>query len=227
MDKAHNVTSTEVDSDELTALNGLIKALMTVNDNPQQLPQGIPQQFIMTEYIPPPPQPIPNMRSNHIAKAKEDGNTAFRGQKYADAIRLYSISASLAASRPVFESHQYSRDELSLALCNRSAAYAADGKFIEALVDANAVLTLKKQFTKGYFRKAKALSGLGWYAEAKEALLLGLEFEPANEVSISIGSRLQQLMPLPGSEHCARGSRQEYQAAIRKAKDSHSRDYGD
>lgn len=137
----------------------------------------------MKEYIPPPPQPIPNIRSNHIAKAKEEGNTAFRANKYQDAIRLYSISAALAASRPVYESAQYSRDEMSIALCNRSAAFAADGKWIEALVDANAVIQLKKQWTKGYFRKGKALQGLGRPIEAKEALLLGLEFEPTNEVS--------------------------------------------
>ena len=136
----------------------------------------------MKEFIPPPPQPIPNIRSNHIAKAKEEGNTAFRAQKYPDAIRFYSISAALSATRPVFESAQYSRDELSIALCNRSAAYAADAKWIEALVDANAVIGLKKQWTKGHFRKGKALAGLKKLDEAREALLLGLEFEPANEV---------------------------------------------
>lgn len=136
----------------------------------------------MKEYIPPPPQPIPNIRSNHIAKAKEDGNTAFRAQKYTDAIRMYSISAALSATRPVYESAQYSRDEMSIALCNRSAAYASNGEWIEALVDANAVIQLKRQWTKGHFRKGKALAGLKRYDEAKEALLLGLEFEPANEV---------------------------------------------
>jgi len=166
---------------ELHQLNQLIKALVATNDNPQPLPPGIPPQFQMKEYIPPPPQPIPNIRSNHIAKAKEEGNTAFRANKHPDAIRLYSISAALAASRPVYESAQYSRDEMSIALCNRSAAYGADGKWIEALVDANAVIQLKKQWTKGYFRKGKALQALGRPVEAREALLLGLEFEPTNE----------------------------------------------
>lgn len=167
---------------ELAALNTLIKALVATNDNPAPLPPGIPAQFKTIDYIPPPPQPIPNIRSNHIAKAKEDGNNFFRSGKFQDSIKLYSISAALSASRPVFESAQYSRDELSIALCNRSAAYAADGKWIEALVDADAVIQLKKQWTKGYFRKGKALAGLGRLEEAKEALLLGLEFEPANDV---------------------------------------------
>lgn len=138
----------------------------------------------MQDYVPPPPMPTANYASNHIAKAKEDGNTAFRQQKYADAIRLYSISAALASSRPTFDSSQYSRDELSIALCNRSAAYAADGKWIEALADANAVIGLKKQWTKGHFRRGKALVGLGRLDEARQAVLLGLEFEPANEVSL-------------------------------------------
>lgn len=166
---------------ELAQLNLLIRAMIHTNDNPQPLPPGIPPQFQMKEYIPPPPQPIPNMRSNHIAKAKEDGNNAFRQKKYADAVKLYSLSAALAATRPTFESAQYSRDELSIALCNRSAAYASEGKWIEALVDANATIGLKKQWTKGYFRRGKALAGLKQYDEAREALLLGLEFEPGNE----------------------------------------------
>ena len=183
--------------------------MVHTNDNPQPLPPGVPPQFQMREYIPPPPQPIPNMRSNHIAKAKEDGNNAFRAQKYPDAIRFYSISAALAASRPIFESAQYSRDELSIALCNRSAAYAADGQWVEALVDANATIGIKKQWTKGYFRKGKALEGLKQFEEAKEALLLGLEFEPGNEVglpSVTMKPRfpawsdLSPVFPLSGLE---------------------------
>lgn len=173
-----------IPADELAQLNIMIRAIIYTNDNPQPLPPGVPAQFQMKEYIPPPPQPIPNMRSNHIAKAKEDGNTQFKAQKYPEAIKLYTISAALAASRPTFESSQYSRDELSIALCNRSAAYAADGKWIEALVDANAVIGLKKQWTKGYFRKGKALAGLKQFDEAKEAFLLGLEFEPTEKVRL-------------------------------------------
>ncbi|KAL7009681.1 hypothetical protein EMMF5_000589 [Cystobasidiomycetes sp. EMM_F5] len=185
----------EVDPAELGALNNIIQSLIGINDGPQALPPGIPQQFLMTEYIPPPPQPIPNLRSNHIAKAREDGNTFFRNQKYADAIKHYTLSAHLSATRPTFESGQYSRDELSLALCNRSAAYAAKGEYIEALVDANAVIALKRPFTKGYFRKAKALAALGWYTEAKDALLLGLEFEPANEDLSSALADLEKNAP--------------------------------
>jgi translocation protein SEC72 len=176
----------DVASEDINTLNALIKALIATNSNPQPLPPGVPPQFRMSEFIPPPPQPIPNIRSNHIAKAKEDGNTAFRSGKFQDSIKLYSISAALSATRPVFESAQYSRDELSIALCNRSAAYGAEGSWIEALVDANAVIQLKKQWTKGYFRKGKALAGLGQLQEAKEALLLGLEFEPANDVSLRV-----------------------------------------
>jgi translocation protein SEC72 len=160
----------------------MIKALSAVNDNPQPLPPGIPPQFQMKEYIPPPPRPIPNVRSNTIASSKDAGNAAFRQNKFAEAIKMYSISAGLSATRPTFESAQYSRDELSIALCNRSAAYAADNKWIEALVDANAVIGLKRNWTKGHFRKGKALLGLKRYDEAKQAILLGLEFEPANEV---------------------------------------------
>lgn len=67
-------------------------------------------------------------------------------------------------------------------LCNRCAAYMAIGEWVNALVDAESVIALKKPWVKGYFRKGKALMGLERWEEAREALLLGLQFDPAAEV---------------------------------------------
>ena len=133
--------------------------------------------------VPPlPSQPGPNMRSAKVARAKEDGNSHFRKGEFADAVRLYTLSADLAATRPVCEANVYARDELALALCNRSAAYASLGEHINALVDADAVLQLKRNWPKGHFRKGKALAGAGRLDEARESYLLGLQFDPSNEV---------------------------------------------
>ena len=133
--------------------------------------------------FPPPPQPAPNLRSQQIMKAKDDGNAHFRKSEWQDAIRLYSLAADMAATRPVFEANVYARDELAIALCNRSAAYMSAGEWVNALVDAEAVIQLKRPWVKGYFRKGKALAGMGRLEEAKEALLLGLQFDPSAEVS--------------------------------------------
>lgn len=132
--------------------------------------------------FPPPPQPVPNDRSRKCAQAKEAGNAAFKAGNWQDAIKLYTISAEVAAGRPVFEANVYARDELALALANRSAAYMGAGEFVNALVDADAVIQLKRPWIKGHFRRGKALIGMGRLEEGREALLLGLQFDPTAEV---------------------------------------------
>ncbi|GAA5917375.1 hypothetical protein JCM6882_006343 [Rhodosporidiobolus microsporus] len=131
--------------------------------------------------FPPPPQPVPNDRSRKVAHAKEAGNAAFKAQNWAEAVKLYTISAELAATRPVFEANVYARDELALALANRSAAYLGAGEHVNALVDADAVIQLKRPWIKGHFRRGKALAAMGRLDEGREAYLLGLQFDPTAE----------------------------------------------
>jgi translocation protein SEC72 len=92
------------------------------------------------------------------------------------------MAANIAVQRPPWEASQLMREELSTVLSNRSAAYFEMGDYISALVDAETVIQLKKPWSKGYFRKAKALMQLHSYQEAKETLELGLSFEPENSV---------------------------------------------
>lgn len=53
---------------------------------------------------------------------------------------------------------------------------------IKSLADADAVVQIKRPWSKGHFRKGKALMALDRHEEARDAILLGLEFEPSNEV---------------------------------------------
>jgi translocation protein SEC72 len=154
---------------DLAPLNQLARILLT---NPNAV-------------FPPPPTPQPNERSMKVARAKEEGNKHFRKGEWQDAIKLYTLSADLAASRPVFESNIYARDELALTLSNRSAAYMSAGEFVNALVDADAVIAIKRPWVKGHFRRGKALAAMGRLEEAREALLLGLQFDPTAEVSLA------------------------------------------
>lgn len=157
---------------DLATLNPLIRHLSALHAHNPQL------------VFPPPPQPQPNERSNHVARAKEAGNAAFKAHNFADAVKMYSMSAEIAGTRPAFEASVYARDELALALSNRSAAYLGAGMRVEALVDAEAVIELKRPWVKGHFRRGKALAAMERWEEANEALLLGLQFDPASEVSI-------------------------------------------
>lgn len=53
---------------------------------------------------------------------------------------------------------------------------------VKSLADADAVVQIKRPWSKGHFRKGKALMALDRHEEARDAILLGLEFEPSNEV---------------------------------------------
>lgn len=92
------------------------------------------------------------------------------------------MSANIAASRNPWEPSALVRDEMAIVICNRSAAFAAAEDYVSALVDADVVIQLKRPWSKGHFRKAKALVGLQRYDEARDAVMLGLQFEPDSAV---------------------------------------------
>lgn len=74
------------------------------------------------------------------------------------------------------------REELSTVISNRSAAYYESHDYISALADAETVIQIRRNWSKGHFRKSKALLGLGKFKEAAEAVKVGLSFEPTNAV---------------------------------------------
>ena len=74
------------------------------------------------------------------------------------------------------------REELSTTISNRSAAYFDLRDYVSALADAETVISIRRNWSKGHFRKAKALLGLGRFREAAEAVRLGLDFEPTSTV---------------------------------------------
>ena len=121
------------------------------------------------------------------ANANANGSQKLYGAgKYAQAIQMYTTAAEITMSRPPWEASNLIKEELAMVLSNRSAAHAVNNDWVSALIDADAVVQIKRPWSKGHFRKAKALQGLGKYDEAKVALSLGLSFEPANDVRVSI-----------------------------------------
>ncbi|KAI9635493.1 uncharacterized protein MKK02DRAFT_44183 [Dioszegia hungarica] len=155
------------------------------------------QQFMRaapTDAIPPPPNMAPPpQRAEMIKNAKEQGNledlaglrlsggAAFKAQQFPQAINMYSRSADMALSRPPWEPAAVGKEETAIALCNRSAAFAFAGAWANALADAEAVILLKRPWTKGHFRKARALVGLNRVEDARDALVDGLQFEPEDK----------------------------------------------
>ncbi|KAH8111004.1 hypothetical protein DFH11DRAFT_1616495 [Phellopilus nigrolimitatus] len=129
---------------------------------------------------PPPPQVVQPQRSQAVTKTKEDGNALFKANKLKEAVSMYNMALSVASGRLLWEPNALMREELSTVLSNRSAAYFAAGDYMSALVDAELVIQIKRPWSKGHFRKSKALVGMGRLEEASDAIKLGLAFEPTN-----------------------------------------------
>jgi len=108
----------------------------------------------------------------------------YKLRKTKEALARYNTAASIAVQRPAWETSGVLREELSLVISNRSAALLELGDFLGALVDAETVISIRRQWPKGHFRKAKALVELGQIEEAKDAISLGLQFDPNNTVRL-------------------------------------------
>ncbi|GJJ11099.1 hypothetical protein Clacol_005330 [Clathrus columnatus] len=158
----------------------------------QQIKEACPNNGDVPPPVPPPQMVQKNIRSLAVIKAKEEGNKLYGLGKYQEAINLYTNAAKLTVSRPLWESSALIKEELAMLLSNRSAAYAIIGDWVAALADADAVINYKRPWSKGHFRKAKALQGLGEYEEAKVALALGLAFEPSNAEMLAFSNELNE-----------------------------------
>ncbi|KIJ24450.1 hypothetical protein M422DRAFT_274759 [Sphaerobolus stellatus SS14] len=80
-------------------------------------------------------------------------------QKYSEAIVMYTTAAQITITRPDWEVSNLIKEELAMVLLNHSAASAILGGFVSALVDVE-VIQIKRNWSKGHFRKAKALQSL-------------------------------------------------------------------
>lgn len=77
---------------------------------------------------------------------------------------------------------------------NRSFCHERENQFEEALSDANMSISLAPEWPKGYFRKAKALSGRKCYAEAEKCYLHVLSLDstcPDAKVELALVRALQ------------------------------------
>ncbi|CAG8446959.1 33_t:CDS:1 [Funneliformis caledonium] len=144
----------------------------------------------------PPPNHINQNLSKQIVKLKEDGNNHFKTQNYNDAIKLYGLAIDMAFQRQFWEPHELTEQEVSVCLSNRSAAYISLEQWVNAYADAEWCIKIKPDFSKGYFRKGKALMGLKRYEEAVHAFEIGLEFEPTND---SLINALEEARKLAGN----------------------------
>ncbi|KAI9508172.1 hypothetical protein F5148DRAFT_1367964 [Russula earlei] len=144
--------------------------------------------------FPPPPHVVNQKLSQIVNQTKEEGNALYRTHQWEKAIGRYNQATGFAMQRAPWETQQLLREELSTVLSNRSAAYFEKGDLLSAITDADAVIQLRKPWSKGHFRKAKALIALGKMAQAKEVVQYGLQFDPVNEDMMGVLKDIEHVM---------------------------------
>ncbi|KAL4806275.1 hypothetical protein BDV18DRAFT_125181 [Aspergillus unguis] len=163
--KSYTPAQTTSLQSELTELNGLHRALLTLD----------------TPAIPPPPLPLNPKRSAQIAKLRDSANTAYRKNNHAEAVRLYNFALDMALSRPGWEPVAIAREEISALYANRAQAYMAMGDWVEGLVDARASVEGRPVGNvKAWWRGGKCLAEMGRWEEARTFLGRGIELEGKN-----------------------------------------------
>nr|ODO01031.1 translocation protein SEC72 [Cryptococcus depauperatus CBS 7855] len=139
-----------------------------------------------SDAVPPPPNVMPPpQKAQNVTNLKDSGNNAFKARKFDVATQFYTKATDVALNRPPWEQASIGREEAAITLCNRSASHAYSGNWPAALADAETVITLKRPWTKGHFRKARALVGLERHEEARQAIIDGMQYEPHDKVFMS------------------------------------------
>ncbi|KAI5917060.1 hypothetical protein F4810DRAFT_94204 [Camillea tinctor] len=148
---------------ELTHLNALHRALLTL-ETPNQ--------------VPPPPIPVNPKRSANIGKLRDSGNAEHRKGRYADAVKFYGLGLQMALTRAPWEPQQLVREESAALYANRAQAHMALGSWAEGAVDAEASVEAKRVGNpKAWWRRGKCLVEMGRLGEAREWVARGLEME--------------------------------------------------
>jgi len=163
---------------ELSSLNALHRSIQT-----SHAPNATP----------PPPLPVDPKHSARITKLRESGNTSFRKQQYAEAVKLYGLGIDMALTRPYWEPAALVREELSQLYANRAQAYMAGQNWPEGSVDAQCSVDLKKVGNaKAWWRRGRCLMEMGRIEEAKAWVAEGLEFEGQDGDLLAMMAEIKQ-----------------------------------
>ncbi|KAF4589520.1 tetratricopeptide repeat domain containing protein [Ophiocordyceps camponoti-floridani] len=149
---------------ELEQLNTLHRALLTLEAG--------------SNGVPPPPIPVNPKRTSNVTKLRDNGNIEYRKQRYAEAVRLYTLGIQMALTRPMWEPAALVREEVSGLLANRAQAHMAMRNWPEGAVDAEASVEARRVGNaKGWWRRGRCLVEMGRFDEAREWVRSGLEVE--------------------------------------------------
>ncbi|PCH36519.1 protein prenylyltransferase [Wolfiporia cocos MD-104 SS10] len=131
----------------------------------------------------PPTTPSPEIDPlKQAEQVKEEGNVAFKAQRFAEAIELYTRAVELNPSEPTY-------------LTNRAAAYMALKRFKPALADCQQAANLQSASPspKTLIRLARCQLSTGSTAPALSTLRTVLSIEPANSAALQLQKKVLEL----------------------------------
>ena len=112
-------------------------------------------------------------RREEAAKFKQQGNDAFKAQKYADARRPYESGIEYLQD----DNSKEGRELLFQLYLNLAAVCTKTKDISQAIDNATKALSINSNSAKAYFRRAQAHSSLGDYEDAAEDLKKAIEIE--------------------------------------------------
>eukprot|EP00475_Leptophrys_vorax_P032893 TRINITY_DN5128_c0_g1_i1.p1 TRINITY_DN5128_c0_g1~~TRINITY_DN5128_c0_g1_i1.p1 ORF type:complete len:614 (-),score=186.52 TRINITY_DN5128_c0_g1_i1:64-1905(-) len=117
-----------------------------------------------------------------VAATKALGDAAFKKKDFALAVVHYTQAINLEAKNDdKSDEKAQGPSELCKLYSNRCGAFYELRQFEDALRDADLIIALSPNWSKGYFRKGKALEGLVKFEEALEAHSKAFEIEPTEQ----------------------------------------------
>lgn len=102
------------------------------------------------------------------AEEKNKGNKAFVEKNFKDAVKWYTEAIKYDSTDHTFFS-------------NRAAAYLGMNDYQNALKDADQSITIKNDWSKGWYRRGQAQQALNMLEEALFSLEKASKFDPAND----------------------------------------------
>ncbi|GBG33592.1 Small glutamine-rich tetratricopeptide repeat-containing protein [Hondaea fermentalgiana] len=139
-----------------------------------------------------------HVTSRNAIVLKEKGNRLFAAGKVPEALEAYGESLKLAGVTDISASADlagFAESPIVHALLsNRSACLHKQGKYEEALENAQACARVRPKWPKAYGREAEALTSLGRFEEARGALTKALDLiKPEDPARAEFQTRLDKL----------------------------------
>ena len=116
-----------------------------------------------------------------LDRLQQDGNDAFKGKKFLEAVRMYTLAIAKAGELNAPSPKKLQASRAAQLFANRCQAHLSLGDENAALADAESCVQAAPGWPKAYFRHGTCLMRRKLYAQAHEVFLKGRQLDATNE----------------------------------------------